>query len=100
MTIVDILKLFGVPTALFGALMAYCVSKFKIYSTEQKAIKSGMQAMLRSDLINMYNKYKDIKKVPLYVKDNFENVWQNYHNLGANGVMDGIHEEFMSWETE
>ena len=48
----------------------------------------------------MYNQYKDAKKVPIYVKDNFENVWNAYHNLGANGVMDNIHEEFMNFETE
>ena len=100
MTLLEILGMFGVPTALFSGLTAYIVAKFKKYAVEQQALKKGVQAMLRSQMIQMYNEYKAEKKAPVYVKDNFENVWNAYHNLGANGVMDQIHEEFMNFETE
>lgn len=100
MSFIEILKLFGVPTLLFGAIVTFVTTKFKKYNAEQNALKKGVQAMLRSQMIDMYNQYKDVKKVPIYVKDNFENVWNAYHNLGANGVMDNIHEEFMNFETE
>lgn len=99
MTILEIIKMFGIPTILFGAIVTFVTTKFKTYSKEQVALKKGVQAMLRSQMIDMYNQYKEEKKVPIYVKDNFENVWNAYHNLGANGVMDGIHEEFMDFES-
>lgn len=97
---IEVLKLFGIPTLLFGTAFTFLMAKFKKYNTEQAALRAGVQAMLRSQMIDMYNQYKDEKKVPIYVKDNFENVWQSYHNLGANGVMNGIHDEFMDFETE
>lgn len=63
---------------------------------QNKAIKKGLQAALRSQLIDMYNEWVPKKWAPLYVKDNYENVYTQYHSLGKNGVMDRYHEEFMS----
>ena len=34
------------------------------------------------------------------IKENFENVYTNYHSLGLNGVMDGIRKSFMELPTE
>ena len=33
------------------------------------------------------------------VKDNFDNLYQQYHALGKNGVMDSFHEEVMELPT-
>jgi len=47
-------------------------------------------------MISEYNKALDKGFAPIYAKQNFENVWKNYHALGVNGVMDDIHEKYMS----
>lgn len=64
-----------------------------------KALQKGVQALLRSQMTAEYYKYKAVKEVPLYVKQNFENLWVQYEKLGKNGVMVNLHSEFMSWDT-
>lgn len=64
-----------------------------------KCYRKGLQALLRSQMINDYNHYKEKEFAPIYARENFENMWEQYHNLGANGVMDDIHEKFMSLPT-
>ena len=42
----------------------------------------------------MYSKCNTVKEVTLDEKDDFYNIWKQYHNLGANGVMDDIKKKF------
>ena len=60
------------------------------------ATQKGVQALLRAQMISEYNKALDKGYAAIYAKENFENVWKNYHTLGVNGVMDDIHEKYMS----
>lgn len=92
--------------ALFGFLitaLSVCykrlAKKYKKEVERQEAIEKGLQALLRSQMINDYNHYKEKGYAPIYAKENFENCWQQYHNLGVNGVMDGVHKEFMELPT-
>ena len=39
-------------------------------------------------------------QAPIYARENFENMYQRYHNLGANGVMDDYYKKFMEIPTE
>lgn len=61
---------------------------------EFTAIKLGLQAVLRNILYQMYSKCNIVKEVTLDEKDDFNNIWKQYHNLGANGVMDDIKKKF------
>ena len=70
--------------------------RIKENDKETKAVKLGVQAMLRAQMISEYNKAKDKGYAPIYAKDNFQNMWDNYHNLGANGVMDAIKDEYLA----
>lgn len=60
---------------------------------ESKAIRAGLQALLRSELLSIYSSCSAEGFADYDEKSNFENLWKNYHNLGANGVMDSIHEK-------
>ena len=91
--------LFGLIVTGLGVAVKWLHKKSKTEAQRQGAIEKGLQALLRSQMINDYNHYKDKGFAPIYAKDNFENVWKQYHNLGVNGVMDSIHEEFMSLPT-
>lgn len=108
-TLVQILTLFGFP-ALFVAGVLYIVRSLKadrVKSAEEKkqerknvqTLEKAVQALLRAQMINDYNRYTEKKFAPVYAKESFENVWTQYHALGANGVMDGIHAEFMALPT-
>lgn len=89
----QVLCLLGVPS--LSAIIGYFYKRLKKNDEETKAIKEGLQALLRCQMINDYNRWDERGFAPIYARENFENVWKNYHSLGANGVMDGIHEKFM-----
>lgn len=91
--------LFGLIVTGLGVAVKWLHKKSKTEAQRQDAIEKGLQALLRSQMINDYNHYKEKGYAPIYAKENFENVWKQYHNLGVNGVMDSIHEEFMSLPT-
>ena len=99
MTIYQWLCLFSVP-ALLGAVFKYFYNQNKERKQELAALKLGVQALLRAQLINDYNKWSEKKYAPIYARQNFENCWTQYHSLGANGVMDDIHDKFLQLPTE
>ena len=76
-----------------GAALSYIL-------THIRALQSGVQALLRAEMIDMYNHYKEKGHAPIYARENFDNLWQQYHALGANGVMDDIKKRFMALPTD
>ena len=87
MTVYQILCLLGVPTLVVGIL--------KIVFSQIKGVKLGVQALLRAQMIHDYNKWAERGYAPIYARENFQNCWNQYHALGANGVMDDIRNKFM-----
>lgn len=92
MTIYQWLCLFSVPAIL--------ATVFKLLFSRIAAMQRGLQALLRAQLVADYNKWSERGYAPIYARQNFENCWQQYHALGANGVMDDIHAKFLSLPTE
>ena len=64
-----------------------------------RALERGVQALLRAQMISDYNRYSGKGWAPIYARESFENVWKQYENLGANGVMEDIHKKFMALPT-
>ena len=96
---ITVLQFFGIPAVFSAAIIAIAANfgkRIKENDTETQAVKSGVQALLRAQMISEYNKAKDKGYAPIYAKDNFQNMWDNYHNLGANGVMDAIKDEYLA----
>ena len=67
---------------------------------DSKALKAGIQALLRAQMISDFNKYSEKGYAPIYARDNFENCWKQYHSLGVNGVMDDLHRKFLELSTD
>lgn len=87
MTFYQILSLFGVG----GIIISIVTFIFKQIS----GMRKGIQALLRAQLISDWNTYSERGYAPIYARENFENVYTQYHNLGANGVMDDIRKKFL-----
>lgn len=85
----------GIPSGLIGFLWG----KVKGLHKDNLAVKEGVQALLRAQMIADYNHYLEKGFAPIYARQNFENCWQRYHALGANGVMDDIRTKFMALPT-
>ena len=52
------------------------------------------------EMIKSYNKYTELGYAPIYARENFKNIYENYHALGLNGVMDDINKKFLELPTE
>lgn len=79
--------------ALFGAF-AYMYKQIL-------ATRKGIRALLRADLIRMYNKYHDdLGYCPIYVKQSLEDEYQQYHALKGNGVGTNLYNALMALPTE
>ena len=98
MTTYQIITIIGIPS-IFSALITFIITfsgkTIKKLKQDNEAVKLGLQALLRSEMIKDWNKYSELGYAPIFARENFENCWKQYHSLGANGVMDNIHNEFM-----
>lgn len=65
------------------------------------ATRKGVRALLRADLIRLYNKYHDdLGYCPVYVKQSLEDEYQQYHALHGNGVGTQLYNALMALPTE
>lgn len=65
------------------------------------ATRKGIRALLRADLIRLYNKYHDdLGYCPIYVRQSLEEEYQQYHALKGNGVGTNLYNALMALPTE
>lgn len=77
--------------------MSHQVSKLREdQHAENDALKVAMQSILRDRLYSCYGICRRKGGASIDDRENFENLWSQYHTLGANGVMDDIHRKFLS----
>jgi len=89
--------------ALGGGLVAFwrwAVKKFKTINVENDSIANGIQALLRSEIIDKYNYYKDKGYCPIYAKENIRRLYKPYEALGGNDVATKLVNEMLDMPTE
>ena len=84
----EIAKAAGVPAMLLGVIITSWV--------QIHAVKKGVQALLRDRLVQGYKYYATQKYASVDDRSNLENVYFQYHKLGANGVMDDLRSKFLA----
>ncbi|MBQ9543509.1 MAG: hypothetical protein IJV00_00105 [Clostridia bacterium] len=98
MTLFQWLTLLGAPAICAGAIGIALRAVGESRRTE-RALREGIQALLRAQMIDDFNKWSEKGRAPIYARENFENCWKQYHALGANGVMDDIRKKFLELPT-
>ncbi len=91
MSLKDWLTILGVPALVFGLISAIWIQTL--------AIKRGVQALLRDRLTQGYKYHESIGYADIDDRNNLENVYIQYHNLGQNGVMDDLRKKFLALPT-
>lgn len=99
-TIITILLSVLSASGILGIVTRAILSRLKRQEQRQKAVELGVQALLRDRMLHSYNKYSELGYAPIFAKENFENMYQQYHGLGGNGVMTQLHISFMELPTE
>lgn len=87
-TLVTLITEIGI---LFGVITPVIVLIVKIIN--------GQKCQLRSEMLQIYYKYKDTKKIHQYEKENFVLLYAAYKALKGNSFIDTINDEVMKWET-
>lgn len=64
------------------------------------SVKEGTQASLRDDLYRVFAECNKKGYATIDERENFENLYDKYHHLGANGVMDNLREKFLNLPLE
>lgn len=78
-----------------GGLAGYCIA----YVTGLKAVRKGMQLILRASLNDMYNRFQIIAPTA-EEKQVFEEMYSVYEKLAENGVMTAKHDEVLHMAEE
>lgn len=99
MTVYQIISLlFG--SGILVSCFKYFYSRLKENDKKTESVQLGVQALLRSKMIDEYNKWSERGYAPIYARENFQNMYNQYHNLGMNGVMDDLLEKFKELPTQ
>lgn len=69
--------------------------KQKEQERKNQAIERGVQALLRNELIRRFREYKTKGEMSMLDKENMEHMFEEYFNLGGNGLMEEVHDEFL-----
>ena len=101
----DEMNVYQILSLLFGsglltAILKAFWSKIKVNEKKTESVQLGIQALLRDRLYHTYIKYAEKGYAPIYARENFENMYQQYHTLGANGVMNDIYRKFNELPTK
>lgn len=82
-------------------LITAMIAGFGYLYKQVAAMRSGLRALLRADLIRLHNKYHDeLRYCPLYVKQALEDEYKEYHALNGNGVGTNMYEDLMKLPTK
>ena len=90
MSIYQWLCLLGIPGMLTG-LFSFIVVQVR----QNKAMKLGLQAILRDRLLQAYEYYGNRGYADYDEKSNVRNLYTQYEILGPNGIMELKHETFL-----
>lgn len=95
----DVIKDY-IITFLLGAGLAGLSAWVVSLKKKVKATQTGMQALLRADIIRSYDKYTDQGYCPIYARDALEKEYESYHALGGNGTITDLWERIQRLPTE
>ena len=76
------------------------LGSIKALKLKLKAVENGTQALLRSQIITIYNKYINKEYMPIYERENLEHLYIEYKVLGGNGVIENLMEKLDELPTE
>ena len=85
--------LVAILTVVVTPLMGYIVWLLKEQKKDRSAQEKGIMPLLRVQLIEYHDKYMRKGKIPTYAFQNFEDMYEAYHELGGNSMAEKMHDE-------
>lgn len=69
-------------------------------SDKIRLLETGLQALLRAEIIRQHDKYMDKGYCSIYARDALDRVYESYHALGGNGTMTDLYKQTTALPTE
>lgn len=93
--------IFNILSLLLGSgvlvsIVAYINRRLKKNDERTEAICYGIQELLKERLYHKYDKYMALGYAPIHEKEKFRDMYNRYHVLGVNGVMDQHYADFIA----
>ena len=73
--------------------LGYIVWLLQQQKKDKNANVRGTMLLLRVQLIEYHTKYMRLGEIPSYAYQNFEEMYEAYHDLGGNGMVKKMYEE-------
>lgn len=74
-------------------ILGYIVWLLKRQKRDRDANSKGTMLLLRVQLIEYHDKYMAKGEIPSYAYENFNEMYDAYHELGGNGMVTKMHKE-------
>ena len=88
-----------IPTIL-GGILGFISTKLKKNKKKDLAIEQGVQALLRNEIIRRYREFESKGEISILDKENLEEMFEQYKNLGGNGTVKKMMDELLNLETK
>lgn len=89
---VEIIKRYWLELLLTGISSGMMLAVKKVYK-DNKAVKLGVQALLRDRIIQAHSGYTEKGYCPIHGRENVAAMYAQYHDLGGNGTVTHLVEE-------
>ena len=76
-------------------LLGSAVSAAVLWITGFKALRDGLQCLLRAEIVRQHEKWTREEFCPIYAKEALAREYKAYHALKGNDVATGLYEEIM-----
>lgn len=83
-----------------GGIITWAVTYIKLRKKRDSALESGVQCLLRAEIIRNHDKYLDKGYCPIYAKEALKRAYAAYHVLHGNDVATGLYNEVMALPTD
>jgi hypothetical protein len=90
----------GIISFIFKKIYSNYKNKMENLSVRQQAVEQGVQALLRNELIRSYREYETKGELSILDKENIEEMFVQYENLGGNGTVKQLMTELLQLPTK
>lgn len=94
-------------TTALGIALGFVTSKLKKNKEKdekekkkEEAIELGVQALLRNEIIRRYREFESKGEISILDKENLEEMFEQYKNLGGNGTVKKMMDELLNLKTK
>ena len=63
------------------------------------ALREGVKCLLRSQITDVYYRYKEEESLPEYERENVDRLYEAYKALRGNSFIEDIYKEMRTWST-